>query len=81
MQVLQKLIFTALKSALFMGLPSRTDTCDDMNDFDADDLITIIVVIIYALFIGLPSRTDICDERDDDDRVLFTLFPSELTMW
>ena len=42
MQVLQKLIFTALKSALFMGLPSRTDTCDYHNEFEdnvAGDLI------------------------------------------
>ena len=36
MQVLQKLIFTALKSALFIGLPSRTDTFDNHNEFDDD---------------------------------------------
>ena len=36
MQVLQKLIFTALKSALFIGLPSRTDTCDYHNEFEDD---------------------------------------------
>ena len=57
MQVLQKLILTALKSALFIGLPSRTDTYDDDDQYDNYenyDIITIMtyrgILIVYTLY-------------------------------